>query len=382
MFLSASLFSLLNAFVLFCSASKKYIFNFYLGFIFFLIAIRGFASPNLDMNMASFLQVIFCFNSFPCFFLLGPSFYFYLRYEIIGTRFSFRKDFKYLLTFFLALMNMVPYYASSLDYKLHTIHAAELNHQINLQLNLLFLNSQWYFILGPIHTLIYLFSSLSLLKNHFKFEFQKLEWEGFAKKKKWLTIFFTCFFLFTLVNIASITYVFFTKNNLSTVTPIFSSLIFIYLNVSLYKFPQLVYGIKFYKSTNFVDLGVLRKKKYEVLMDDSIGINFKNQILVYQSTLAYLNPSFTYYDLIQDLNLPKYKVDHYFKNELKIKFIDYFNELRINYFVETITKEDLKRFKFQEIVIRFGFKNSLSFKKAFHKNKRESFHEFKKNLMA
>jgi YesN/AraC family two-component response regulator len=115
-------------------------------------------------------------------------------------------------------------------------------------------------------------------------------------------------------------------------------------------------------------------------MDDAFEVNFKNQIAQYQSTLDYLKPNFGYTDLIKDLNSSKYLVDNYFKNNLKIKFIDFINELRINHFKKSITQEDLKRFKLKEITLRFGFKNVASFKKAFQNSQIESFEEFKRNL--
>jgi len=382
MFVPALLFSLLNAFVLFFAAGKKNIGNVYLGLLFLLIAFRGFAMPNLEVVIAPFFKLIFCFHTFPCFFLFGPVFYFYYRYEIIGTRFHFKRDYIFLLPSFLAAINMIPYDVRSIDFKENLIHLAEKNDLINLQLDLLFLDSKWYFILGPIHTLVYLIVCLYLLKNQFKFDLQKLEIEGFKLKERWLKLLLTCFILFTLTNLASLAYVHFTQRNLHQITLIVSSIIFIFININLYRFPQLIYGIKFYKSSNKNDFGVLKNKKKAIRMDDAFEVNFNNQIALYQSTLEYLNPNFGYTDLIKDLNSSKYVVDNYFKNMLKIKFIDFINELRMNHFMKSITKEDLKRFKLKEITQRFGFKNVASFKKAFQNSQIESFEKFKKNLKA
>jgi hypothetical protein len=211
---------------------------------------------------------------------------------------------------------------------------------------------------------------------------QKLEIEGFKLKERWLKLLLTCFILFTLTNLASLAYVHFTQRNLHQITLIVSSIIFIFININQYRFPQLIYGIKFYKSSNKNNLGVLKNKKKAIRMDDAFEVNFNNQIALYQSTLEYLNPNFGYTDLIKDLNSSKYVVDNYFKNMLKIKFIDFINELRMNHFIKSITKEDLKRFKLKEITQRFGFKNVASFKKAFQNSQIESFEEFKKNLKA
>jgi AraC-like DNA-binding protein len=380
MFVPALLFSLLNALVLFFAAGKKNTGNAYLGLLFLLIALRGFAMPNLEEIISPFFKLILCYHSFPSFFLFGPVFYFYFRYEIIGTRFHFKRDYLYLLPCFLAAINMIPYDVRSIDFKENLIHLAEKNDLINLQLDLLFLDSKWYFILGPIHTLVYLIFCLYLLRNKFKFDSQKLELNGFKLKEHWLKLLLTCFILFTLINLASLAYVQFTHQNLHQITLIVSSTIFIFININLYKYPQLIYGIKFYKSSNKIDLAVFRNKKKAIRMDDAFEVNFKNQIAQYQSTLDYLKPNFGYTDLIKDLNSSKYLVDNYFKNNLKIKFIDFINELRINHFKKSITQEDLKRFKLKEITLRFGFKNVASFKKAFQNSQIESFEEFKRNL--
>jgi AraC-like DNA-binding protein len=100
----------------------------------------------------------------------------------------------------------------------------------------------------------------------------------------------------------------------------------------------------------------------------------------YQVNKAYNTSDFTIAFIANDLEIPEYILNDYFKNQLKVKFIDFRNELRIKYFCETINKEDLKRYTANAIANKYGFSHIKSLKKAFDACQPESYEAFHSKL--
>lgn len=381
MFIAATLFSLLNALILFASSGKRNQENKYLALIFLYVTLRGFASGIALQALNPFLQKLFFNNLLPLFFLFGPIIYFYIRLEVLDISFKIKKDFKHLLVFSLSFINMLPYYMNSTNFKNDIIELSLQNPFAYLNVNFWMFDSPIYYIVGPIHTLFYLTLSLYTISNRNKALSKKLSAESFDQLINWLYIFITIFYAFTISNCIFATYVYVTGNSLFLMPPIVSGIIFLYLNVQIYKHPQVLFGIKFSKSPNANPIIHINKAKPIIALDTSFEMKFNQKMEQYQVKKAYNTSDFTIAFIANDLEVAEYILIDYFKNYLKVKFTDFRNELRIKDFCETINKEDFQRYTANAIANKFGFSHINSLKKVFDTCQSESYEAFHSKLM-
>jgi hypothetical protein len=381
MFIAATLFSLLNALILFASSGKRNRGNFYLALLFLCISLRGFASGVSLVALHAILQKLFFNNFLPLLFLFGPLLYFYIRHEVLDISFKLKKDFKHLLVFSLSIMNMVPYYLSSNAFKEEVIALTIKNPLNYLHVHFWIVNSPIYYVGGPIHTLFYLTICLNTLSNRNKEMSNRLSSEGLVELTHWLYTFITIFYAFTVSNLIFTTYVLITGNSLNMLPPIVSGIIFLYLNVQIYKHPQVLFGIKFSKSPHNRPLVHINKTKSIFALESDFGMKFNQKIEQYHVNKEYISPKFSLAYMANDLDVPEYILNDYFKNQLKVKFSDFRNELKIKYFCETINKEDFKRYTANAIANKYGFSHIKSLKKAFDTCRTESYETFHSKLM-
>jgi hypothetical protein len=385
MFIAVALFSLLNACILFASSSKKYRGNTYLGYLFLIIALRGFTSGevfrDLPINIRQFIFIYLLPFVLPLFFSIGPLLYFYVRQEVLNISFRFRQDFKHLLILLLSFINMFSYYTSSLALKKGNMDIFFQNPSTHVKVNLGLTTSAIYFIGSPIHTLFYLTLSLYTISNKNRFIANKLKPIGFELLSKWLYFILTIFYALAVFNLIISTYTLVTGDTLFILPPIITGIIFLILNIRFYKHPQIIFGIKFSKSNNSLNFSHINNRKSEVKFTSSFESNFNQKIDQYRISKEFVKSEFNIGLIAKDLDLPEYMVNNYFKTQLKIKFIHFRNELRIAYFCETIKKEDFNLYTSNSIAKKFGFSNITSLKKAFDTCKPESYETFYSTLI-
>ena len=382
MFIAVTLFSLLNALILFASSGKRNRGNTYLAILFFCIALRGSTSVVTLLSLHLTLQKLFFNNFLPVFFLFGPLVYFYFRFEVLDIPFKLKRDFKHLLVFLMSFINVIPYYMSSNAFKESVIALTIKNPLTYLHVHFWVVDSPIYYIGGPIHTLMYLTLSLFTISNRNKALSKKLSAESFDHLINWLYTFITIFYAFTISNLIFTTYILITGNSLSILPPLVTGILFLYLNVQIYKHPKVLFGIKFSKSPNAKPIVHINKVKPIIALDTSFEMKFNQKMEQYQVNKAYNSSDFTIAFIAKDLEIPEYILNDYFKNQLKIKFINFRNEYRIKDFCETITKEDFQRYTANAIANKFGFSDIKSLKKAFDACQPESYEAFQSKLMS
>jgi AraC-like DNA-binding protein len=223
--------------------------------------------------------------------------------------------------------------------------------------------------------------SLYTISNRSNSLSKKLHDASFKELINWLYLFIFVFYAFTISNIIFATYVYVTRNSLNLIPPMVSGILFLYLNVQIYKHPQVLFGIKFSKSPNANSIVHINKAKPKIETEANLEMKFNRNLEQYQVNKEYATSDFTMAFIAKDLEIPEYILNNYFKNELKVKFTDFRNELRIKYFFETINKEDLIRYTANAIANKYGFSNIKSLKKAFDACQPESYEAFHSKLM-
>jgi len=380
MYLVVSLFTLFNAGILFISSSKRFIENRYLSILFLLIGLRamGYIPTLLDLNPV--FHLIFFGNLFPLYFLIGPYFYFYFRFYILGKTISFKKDFKHYIIFFLSVINMVPFYFSTIEYKTMLLNKIFLNINQTFYVKFWYGTSALYYLGSPVVTLIYITMSFFLLINHSNILESKFMEEGFVTLKKWLFTLMTFFLLLFLSNLILTFVVYLTNKDLPKIFFAIPLLALFLMNMFVYKYPQILYGIKFTKLPGNKKLNLINKSRKIVDLDYDLKLQFDSQIATYQENKDFTKNEFTLSYVSNDMNIPKYRLQEYFKKELQISFIDFRDEMRIKCFIDNISKDDLKKYNLGSIISEYGFSKVSTFKLAFNKHHQTSLSEFLQSI--
>jgi AraC-like DNA-binding protein len=382
MFIAFTLFSLLNAFILFSSSGKKNRGNTYLALLFICVTLRSLTAGIALKALPPFLQKTFYNNLSPVFFLFGPILYFYIRHEVLEISFKLKRDFVHLLIFFISVINMIPYYMNFNNFKPEYIELTRQNPFISLYHDYWWFNSPVYFIGGPILTLIYLTLSLYTVSTRNQLLSKKISASGYEELIKWLYFIIIIFYAFSTSNLIFASYVYLTGNQLYMIPPIVTGILFLYLNAQIYKYPQVLFGIKFSKSPKTKPINHFNQAKPPIVIESDFESKFNQRLEQYRLSKEYLAPDFTMETMAKDLEIPEYIFKNYFKDHLKVKFKDLRNELRIGHFCETVGKEDLKRYTANALAQKFGFSDMKSLKKAFDMCQPESYETFHSKLMS
>ena len=376
MFSSIYCFTLFNALLFYLSSGKNNIENRYLSVAFLLLAIRGLSFIPTMNELHPILQIFFFHNFLPFNFLLGPVLYFYFRFQTRGIHFSLKRDYVHLLVFGISLLNMIPFYASSLESKKMLLSQALQQFTQIFKLDLFIFNSSIYYLVPPLYTISYMVLSLNLLMRHSKYVYKNLVDKSKKTLKNWLTNTFGCFLAIIWINFILTYYAYINEDNTRYSIFLITVLILIYLNIQVYSFPQILYGIKFTQNLDERPIILINKSKKNILIDEIFITKFEETIQGYHKTLDYLSPKFDIYQLAKDTNYPTYVLIFYFKSNLNCQFADFKNRLRIEYFLRSFEPSELNQFTLIHIVKRYGYSNLVSFKKAFHQIHQEEFSKF------
>jgi hypothetical protein len=322
------------------------------------------------------LQVFFFQHFLPFNFLLGPVLYFYFRFQTRGIHFSIKRDYVHLLVFGISLLNMIPFYVSSLESKKMLLSLALQQFTQVFKLNLYFFNSSIYYLVPPLFTISYMVISLNLLMKHADYVYKNLVDTSKKTLQNWLSNIFGCFLALIWINFILTYYAYINEDNTRYSIFIVTVLILTYLNIQVYNFPQILYGIKFTQNLDERPIILINKSKKNILIDEVFINTFEETIQEYQKTLAYLSPKFDIYQLARDTNYPTYVLIFYFKTNLNCQFADFKNRLRIEYFLRSFDPNELTKFTLIHLVKRYGYSNLVSFKKAFHQIHQEEFSKF------
>jgi AraC-like DNA-binding protein len=142
-----------------------------------------------------------------------------------------------------------------------------------------------------------------------------------------------------------------------------------------------LFGIKFSKSPNANPIVHINKAKPKIETEASFEMKLNQHLEHYHVNKEYITSDFTMAFIAKNLEVPEYILNNYFKNELKVKFTDFRNELRIKDFCATINKEDLQRYTANAIANKYGFSHIKSLRKAFDACQPESYEAFHSKLM-
>jgi len=369
--------------------------NLYLGlfllcFNVFTLTHYTFLFLNSEYLIATLL--ILPFNSL--IYVVGPLAYLYIR-SILNDEAKFTKlDLLHFFPFFLNFIDNIPVFFSweiklkAASYIINN-NWAELDSLLPYKLMTIKVN----FTLRVIQLFFYvLLIWFLIISKKFKFYKGRANPNQFNIIKKWL-IFFTLLFSFLAINYVGIGIIFLkytdkevlTGNGIFLFYFVFIGLIILEIGLLLY--PQILYGIPLYRQVHPVsqpsDVDEIRitnsiKNNTSILSDEQLNL-IELSLIEWINRKKYLESDASMVSLAKDINIPLYHIRYYFNQISKEKFIDWRNNLRIDYAVELIKQGKGKDKTMETLGKDSGFKTYSSFIQFFKQRKGVLPSDFNKN---
>jgi AraC-like DNA-binding protein len=362
--------------VLFFNQGNK-LANLYLGlfllcFNVFTLTHYTFLFLNSEYLIATLL--ILPFNSL--IYVVGPFAYLYIR-SILNDEAKFTKlDLLHFFPFFLNFIDNIPVFFSwEIKFKAASYiinnNWAELDSLLPYKLMTIKVN----FTLRVIQLFFYvLLIWFLIISKKFKFYKGRANPNQLTVIKKW-SIFFILLFSFLVINYVGIGIVFlkYTDKEVLTGNGIFLFYFvligLIILEIGLLLYPQILYGIPLYQQVHPVsqlsDADEIRitnsiKNNNSILSDEQLKL-IELSLIQWINSRKYLESDVTMITLATDVNIPIHHLAYYFNQLSEYKFIEWRNNLRIEYVEELIKNKQCQNKTVDTLGKECGFKSNSTF---------------------
>ena len=345
--------------------------NLFLGLVLFLNALQGFAVSLFLKNHSDDIHALFFLNFAPLSFLIGPALYFYVQKKLNP---SFQMKVIHLLhlvpmlCFFIV---MTPYITSSFAEKIQTIKKIHENAQNIFNVKLLVGKSIHVYILRSLHVLTYVtFSLIHFAKNKANLKTFLSPFQT-TIAVKWIRLLIYSIAIMHICNLVNTLYLFINnKIDLNGPLPLsfLAALALAYINLQIFINPYILYGfntIRYYS-----DDSILAKRyKKDVNSNDLFTEDWKYELAAKVKSIE-LNRKFAVqgYQLATmavDLDIPKYQLNHYFKEFSQESFSEWKNRNRVLLAIELINKDYLNTYTVETLSQECGYKSRGNFNIAF-----------------
>lgn len=323
--------------------------------------------------------------------LIRPFAYWYVKFMLLKKIHFNKWDLLIILPSILCLIDTLPFIIAPIDEKLKIakLIIQDINN-VFVYTPTYFFNFKFYFLLRPIFNSSLCIAQLYLLykysKNH---SFQKVI---FNTAFQWLWVFSIISIILTIIMVA-LSLSFNNHLGLSENTSLFikhlmdySIIIYFILNVSIFFFPKILYGISdegedLFIEDKLIEVKIETPNKPSFRLEEARLIEINTIIESYFiKDKPYLNENFTIIELSETLNIPIHHLSYYFNYHLSKKFSDYKNEWRINYAIQLLKEGILKKYTIDQLYHEAGFSTKSNFYRVFRLNTGKTPIEFMEDI--
>jgi AraC-like DNA-binding protein len=333
--------------------------------LFLIIFIFGMGMVNLmiylyDTRILEDIPWLFRIPS-PIYYLMFPSAWLYVR-MLVKDETKLRKwDWLHFIPTILHIVEMMPYYFSSIDQKKSNLLASYNNPLGNYLHNEGMLPSYVHNALRGFMGLVYCVFIFKELRNTFKTNNPKSY--QFIELKSWLSLFGYALFIFSASIFISFAFPDFLppvfKSLMIEITSAFTQII---TCITLLRRPYFMFGIP---KPNLV----IEKKEKPAIQDHPADFDKYIEMLdQYADTkTSFLQVSFSIRDLSLELNIPQHHLSYVLNRIYHMRFNDYINKLRILYLKKHVSFEKMQTTTLEGLALEAGFGNRTTFIRAVKK---------------
>ncbi|MDT7831756.1 AraC family transcriptional regulator [Flavobacteriaceae bacterium S356] len=349
--------------ILFFNSSRKINANYFL--IPLLLIITGYqmkAVIVLEGYYTSFPHSIKLF--LPLHFLLGPLFYYYVKFTL-GTRKKLQiRDTKHLIPFIICLLSLLPFYIKSGAEKL-TLHSAPAPSNFNISGEMLL-----YYIPILLLAIFYYWRSLQLIKESAKF-LDKRSSKQEQTKSLWLEK-YTRVFLFFLVCFAIAQLIFIFTDFYQFYVMLFT----VFMSSILIHFIA-YWAIKQSRITNTIR--VEGKALTFQSKDDALDIKIKIVELL-KDEQCYLNNDLSSKYFCERLEINSLYLSQIVNKEFNCNISHLINSYRVDHAKKILKSGELNHLNFSGIAEYTGFNSANAFTRVFKQHTGQTPSQYKKAL--
>ena len=354
--------------------------NIYLGlFLFFLTFLTFSHYLYIFSNSVSELVILLSVPINSTFYIIGPLAYLYVR-SILTYKIDFKKsDLIHFIIFGIIFFGRLPFNFSSWELKeemaIKFINNSWLELS-NTKFNL-FLNVKTNYLLKGIHVLFYIIAIwIMIYKAKIR---NSSELKGNSQlliMKRW-SIFFTAVFTFSTICLQFIIYFFMSipeRAKFQQQGEILFSLIFLLsmtLILGLIFFPQILYGLPIgndgwiKKNDEIIENNTQKEAGTITMLHEKYLQNIHMKLEDWVEKNGFLREDITLNNLSSEIKLPLYHLTYYFNQVNDEKFIDWRNNLRVDYAIKRMKNELEIKKTLEAIGKECGFRSNSTFRQAF-----------------
>ena len=373
MILLTSLFTIFNSLLLFSGAGKYTKGNYYLAFVFFLLGILGLTSPTSLDSIIPTLGIFLFPSSLPLNLLIGPLLYFYFRITIKKIPFQFSSDYKHLIIFILAMINMLPFHLYSFQAKIKIYENFLIDMLSPFNIQLLFTSLSDMYLIIDVVTIFYLILCFVFLQKNKDYFANSLKSDGYRAINQWLIWLYINFSILFFMNILTGIRAFYLG---SLPEPYYFhavAFILLILNIRLYQYPAILYGIKFGTNEHQRKITLIHQNKKKSRFDDNFTERYRLLLIELIASKEIIQETFSVHSMAEKLGVSSSLLNQYLKEELNINFSQLVNQTRIQVFLDSTVPADFKKYSLSGLIKLYGFKSLKQFKIDFAKYATEEY---------
>lgn len=335
--------------------------NKFLALFFILNYLQGFVHYFLFHFGNNYIASLLLINSFPIFYLVGPSFYLYIRGLQTGDYRLKKTDWLHLIPFVGAIIFALPYAFLPQEVKFLIVKdLTEMNVGIFDKYHVSAPAIKWYFLSKHLFSFSYILifgwdTIRKMIRNEIAIS---------KRSKKWFYVFII---LANLIHLGPLLYILFSQEEHLIKAGSFGLILFGFLgsmmNISIFFFPEILYGSflnKIKKEFNHPS------KNEQIYSNEEIKV-FEELLKQYLIKKNYIDIHFTKSKVMVDLDISDKFFTYYFNDHLGINFQQWKSDLRIDESVRLIKNGYLHGKTLESLAYEVGFLSRNNFTEAFKK---------------
>jgi YesN/AraC family two-component response regulator len=154
------------------------------------------------------------------------------------------------------------------------------------------------------------------------------------------------------------------------------SIILLILNIRLYQYPTILYGIKSVKNDAQTMHSFVHKQQKKLYFDDHFITKFQQILTDITTSNQIIHPDFSAQRMAILLDISPHLLNRYLKEELKTNFSQLVNRSRIQILLTSVKPGDLSKYSVIGLIKTYGFSSINQFKKDLEKYSSEDYESF------
>jgi AraC-like DNA-binding protein len=232
------------------------------------------------------------------------------------------------------------------------------------------------YLIIDIVTIFYLILCFVFLQKNKDYFESSLKSDGYRAINQWLIWLYANFTILFFMNITTGVRAFYLGRLPEPFYFHAVAFILLILNIKLYQFPTLLYGIKLGTNEHQKKITLIHQNKKKSQFDDNFTERYRLLLLELIQSKEIISQEYSIQLMASQLDVSTNSLNQYLKEELNINFSQLVNQSRIQVFINSTVPADFKKYSITGLVKLYGFKSLQQFKINFEKFASEEYETY------